>query len=58
MQIAIELIAEEELHIPTDEELKEKIKDAFDSEKLVLECLEPYRDKITEMNWQLPPIQV
>lgn len=54
-QITLELIAEEEaeLYMPTDQELKEAIKQRFDSEKLVLECLEVYRDKIEAIGWEL-----
>lgn len=53
LQITLELIAEEEaeLYMPTDEELKEEIKQRFDAEKLVLECLEVYREQIEAMGW-------
>lgn len=55
LQIALELIAEEEaeLYMPTDEELKIAVMETFNSEKLVLQCLEPYRDKIEEMGWAI-----
>lgn len=55
LQIALELIAEEEaeLYMPTDEEVKEQLKELFDSEKMVLECLEPYREQIEGLGWEL-----
>jgi hypothetical protein len=55
LQIALELIAEEEaeLYMPTDEAVKEQLKELFDSEKIVLECLEPYREQIEGLGWVL-----
>lgn len=55
LQISFELIAEEEaeLYMSTDEELKQEIKQRFDAEKLVLECLEVYREQIEAMGWEM-----
>jgi restriction endonuclease S subunit len=43
---------EAELYMPTDEEVKEQLKKLFDSEKMVLECLEPYREQIEGLGWE------